>query len=58
MPENLGEQNQVGFAADQGGGERTAQDVRIGGIVQTGRLSDGGNDATGGRGRSASPPWR
>lgn len=39
VAKDLGDQDQVGLAADQSGGERVAQDVCRGGIVQpsTGR---------------------
>ncbi|GAA0408940.1 hypothetical protein Acor_75290 [Acrocarpospora corrugata] len=47
MAKDLGDQDQVSLAADQGSGERVAQDVRGGGIVQTGRLGDLGDDAAG-----------
>lgn len=33
VAEDLGDQDEVGFAADQGGGERVAKDVRGGGVV-------------------------
>nr|WP_237102539.1 hypothetical protein [Nonomuraea sp. MG754425] len=45
MAKDLGDQDQVGLAADQRGGERVAQDVRRGGIVQPGGLGDLGDDA-------------
>jgi hypothetical protein len=48
VAEDLGDQDQVGLAADQGGGERVAQDVRGGGVVEAGRLGDRGDDAAGG----------
>ncbi len=54
MAENLGDHDQVALVTNQCGGERVAQDVRGGGIVQPSCLGDVGDDAAGGPGAQPS----